>query len=71
MVWAAEYNSRLTKCTWRPFSQYMNKTLRLIFHRERERERERGKITRIENPQFMHETLTLKKNYDMVLPSLV
>ena len=38
---------------------------------ERERERERERVTRIQNPQYMHETLTLKKNYDMVLPSLV
>ena len=34
-------------------------------------ERERERVTRIQNPQYMHETLTLKKNYDMVLPSLV
>ena len=46
-------------------------TLRLISHKMRERERERERVTRIQNPQYMHETLTFKKNYDMVLPSLV
>ena len=35
------------------------------------RERERERVTRVQNSQYMHETLTLKKNYDIVLPSLV